>query len=94
MLREALAVSATDDGWARLLKMFDVLVKQECLTIYLCLPLTRTKKKEQLEVIGKLRRMHRTGNTSFRDKEFVKVELILSAQIKCFLPQPRVLVVL
>jgi len=57
--------------------MFDVSVKEKCLTIYHCLPLTSTKKK--LEVIGKLRRMHRTGNTSFWVKEFVKVELTLSA---------------
>jgi hypothetical protein len=57
--------------------MFDVSVKEKCLTIYHCLPLTSTKK--QLKVIGKLRKMLRTGNTSFRDKEFVKVELTLSA---------------
>jgi hypothetical protein len=57
--------------------MFDVSVKEKCLTIYHCLPLTSTKKQQK--VIGKLRRMHWTGNTSFRDKEFVKVELTLSA---------------
>lgn len=50
MLREALAVTSTHDGWARLLKMFDVLAKEKCLTIYHCLPLTRAKNSSKLLV--------------------------------------------
>jgi len=49
------------------------------VSYHLSLSAPSPAQKKQLKVIGKLRRMHRTGNTSFRDKEFVKVELTLSA---------------
>jgi hypothetical protein len=77
MLREALAVTSQHDGWARLLKTFDVLAKEQCLIIYHCLPLRKTRTAQ---VAGKLCRMQRIGNTSFSDKGFVKADYILPTE--------------
>jgi hypothetical protein len=54
------------------------LAKGQCLAICQCLPLRKTKTAAQ--VVGKLLRVHRTGNTSFSGKEFVKANLILRTE--------------